>query len=72
MVQGPAGVTRKNTVVHCNNSWVHQNETYNSGVHDNAGVQANMDALHNDYHNTQICPIIKIENTTDATEEDKN
>ena len=31
-----------------------------------------MNTLHNDHNDPQNDPIIKIENTTDATEEDEN
>ena len=76
MGQGPTGVTRQNILVHYWNAGVHQNkihtETEKAEVQENEGVQANTNAPHNDHHDPQNDSIIKIENTTDTTEDDKN
>ena len=57
------------------NTGLNHNEMHNTGVHietENSGVQEKINASHNDHNNPQNDHTIKIENTTDATEEDKN
>ena len=73
MGQGPVWVTRKTTGVHYWNAGVYQNEMHteieNEGVQDNSGVQYNTNTPNNDHNDPKNYPIIKIENTTDATED---
>ena len=84
MAQGPVGVIdigdiQRNAGVHQThlhrNVGVQQNEMQNVGVHtetENAEVQENTNSPQNDHNDPQNDPITKIENTTDATEEDEH
>ena len=72
MEQGPSGLMRKNTEVNNQNAGLHQNEIENTGVQENTEVQENMNAPQNDQKDPKNHPIIRIENMTDATEEDEN
>ena len=47
-------------------------EIENEGVQDNAGVQYNTNTPNNDHNDPKNYPIIKIENTTDAIEEEED
>ena len=70
MGQGTVGVTRQNTRIHYQNIVLHPNEMHTET--ENAGLQENTSAPQNVHNDPNNDPIIKIQNTTDAKEEDGN